>query len=291
MARAGFWAAAVFVGAAAGAAVATAAYVNSHETVSHSGLCLATLDGERYHRTAEAAGNAALVAAVAARRDIPTYGSTIGVATAIQESGLRNLDYGDRDSLGLFQQRPSQGWGTEEEVTDRHHAARAFYWALLKVNGWEDMRVTDAAQAVQRSGFPEAYEDHAAEGAAWAAAIRGDSSFPAIDCDLGAASEPGTVKYLEKRLRADYGKGKYAVTVLGRNDRAVLAGVTAESGKEVDLHAIANWAVASAEEMSFSSVRFGDQQWIREQGIVPATETTGYDGVLIGIVERIPEED
>lgn len=88
---------------------------------------------------------------------VPARGQIVALATALQESGLRNLDYGDRDSLGLFQQRPSQGWGTATEIRDPVHASTKFYEALLKVSGWQSMTVTQAAQAVQKSGYPEAY--------------------------------------------------------------------------------------------------------------------------------------
>ncbi|MEV5676572.1 carbohydrate kinase family protein [Streptomyces sp. NPDC052179] len=87
---------------------------------------------------------------------VPVRGQIVALATALQESGLRNLDYGDRDSLGLFQQRPSMGWGTPEQVRDPVYASTKFYEGLLKVSGWESMTVTQAAQAVQLSGFPDA---------------------------------------------------------------------------------------------------------------------------------------
>ncbi|MFD7552033.1 C40 family peptidase [Streptomyces sp. NPDC059816] len=88
---------------------------------------------------------------------VPVRGQIVALATALQESGLRNLDYGDRDSLGLFQQRPSMGWGTPEQVRAPVYASTRFYESLLKVSGWESMTVTQAAQAVQLSGFPDAY--------------------------------------------------------------------------------------------------------------------------------------
>lgn len=91
---------------------------------------------------------------------IPERGRVVAYATAIQESTLRNLDHGDRDSLGVFQQRPSQGWGTPSEVTDPEYATRAFYQVLTDVDGWQTMPVTDAAQEVQRSCCPDAYADH-----------------------------------------------------------------------------------------------------------------------------------
>ncbi|MFF3556167.1 C40 family peptidase [Streptomyces tsukubensis] len=88
---------------------------------------------------------------------VPERGQVVALATALQESRLRNLNYGDLDSLGLFQQRPSQGWGTPEQVRDPVYASTKFYEGLLKVAGWESMTITQAAQAVQLSGFPDAY--------------------------------------------------------------------------------------------------------------------------------------
>ena len=108
--------------------------------------------------------NAATIAAVGLIRGVPRRALVVALATALQESKLDNLTGGDRDSVGLFQQRPSQGWGTVEQIADPRYAANAFYTALLKVHGWQNMRVTDAAQAVQRSAYPEAYQQWAADG-------------------------------------------------------------------------------------------------------------------------------
>lgn len=101
--------------------------------------------------------NAKTIQATGVAMNIPARGQIVALATALQESGLRNLTYGDRDSLGLFQQRPSQGWGTANEILDPVHASTKFYEALEKVSGWQSLSVTQAAQAVQKSGFPEAY--------------------------------------------------------------------------------------------------------------------------------------
>jgi hypothetical protein len=75
----------------------------------------------------------------------------------MQESGLRNLDFGDRDSLGLFQQRPSQGWGTPAQILDPTYAATKFYQKLIAVPGWRQLPLTVAAQRVQVSAYPDAY--------------------------------------------------------------------------------------------------------------------------------------
>jgi hypothetical protein len=105
-------------------------------------------------------GNAAVIVAVGKRMGVPERGRVVAVATAMQESGLRNLDHGDRDSLGLFQQRPSQGWGSPAQVTNPAYASSRFYQGLAGVDGWQLMSVNDAAQAVQRSGVPGAYGQH-----------------------------------------------------------------------------------------------------------------------------------
>ncbi|MER5970734.1 C40 family peptidase [Streptomyces sp. NPDC002055] len=106
---------------------------------------------------AEQVPNAKTIQATGVAMNIPARGQVVALATALQESGLRNLTYGDRDSLGLFQQRPSMGWGTANQILDPVHASTKFYEGLKKVSGWQSLSVTQAAQAVQRSGFPEAY--------------------------------------------------------------------------------------------------------------------------------------
>jgi hypothetical protein len=110
--------------------------------------------------TGEQAANAATIAGVARSRGLPDRAIVIALATAQQESRLRNLDYGDRDSLGLFQERPSQGWGSEAQVQDPVYAAGKFYDWLVTVPGWDTGRLTEIAQAVQRSGHPELYQQH-----------------------------------------------------------------------------------------------------------------------------------
>jgi hypothetical protein len=103
--------------------------------------------------------NAATIVAVGKQMNVPEHG-WVAIAAALQESGLHNLNYGDRDSLGLFQQRPSQGWGTPTQIMNPTYAATQFYRHLFAVPGWQQLSVNDAAQTVQRSGFPFAYGPH-----------------------------------------------------------------------------------------------------------------------------------
>lgn len=107
--------------------------------------------------TQEQVRNARIIISVGREMGMSNRDIHIGLMTAMQESGLRNLRYGDRDSQGLFQQRPSQGWGTVQQVTDPRYSSRKFFSALKGVDGRDNMRMTEAAQAVQRSAFPEAY--------------------------------------------------------------------------------------------------------------------------------------
>lgn len=109
---------------------------------------------------AEQLANAAVIVAVGQQLHVPAQGQVVALAVALQESSLTNLDHGDRDSLGLFQQRPSQGWGTPAQIMNPTYAATQFYHHLLAVPGWQQMTVNDAAQAVQRSGAPTAYGPH-----------------------------------------------------------------------------------------------------------------------------------
>ncbi|MEU6810262.1 heavy metal transporter [Streptomyces sp. NPDC046831] len=130
-------------------------------------------DGATYEFTPEQAVNAATIAAVGTGRGMPERAVTIALATALQESGLRNIRHGDRDSLGLFQQRPSQGWGTPREIMDPTYSAGEFYEHLGKVPGYTRLPLTVAAQRVQRSGYPQAYAKHEPDATLLAAALTG----------------------------------------------------------------------------------------------------------------------
>ncbi|MFB7270755.1 C40 family peptidase [Streptomyces sp. NPDC056244] len=122
--------------------------------------------------------------------NVPGRGQIIALATAIQESRLRNLASGDRDSLGLFQQRPSQGWGTAQQIRDPVYASEKFYKALLGVPGWQQLTVTQAAQAVQKSGFPDAYAQWEDLATALQKAIA--ATFPNAGQDTGTDSGNST---------------------------------------------------------------------------------------------------
>ncbi|GGZ40605.1 C40 family peptidase [Streptomyces poonensis] len=139
---------------------------------------------------AEQIPNAQTIVATGIGLHIPKRGQVIALATAMQESRLRNLSGGDRDSLGLFQQRPSQGWGTPDQIRDPVHASEGFYKALLQVKGWQQMTVTQAAQAVQKSAYPDAYAQWEPLATALQKAIA--ATFAGADSDSSDSSDTDT---------------------------------------------------------------------------------------------------
>lgn len=126
------------------------------------------------------AENAALIIRIGRELGVSDRGIVIALGTSMVESWLRNLEWGDRDSLGLFQQRPSTGWGTPDQIMDRSYSIRAFFTGatnadgtltrgLLDIAGWENMAYADAAQAVQISAYPERYAQWEAAAYEWLA--------------------------------------------------------------------------------------------------------------------------
>ena len=232
-------------------------------------------------KTAEQANNAAIIAAVGMSYGFGVDGVTVALATAIQESDLRNLDYGDRDSLGLFQQRPSQGWGTEEEVRDPHYASSKFYQALERVEGWEDMPVTVAAQEVQRSGFPDAYADHEDEARAWATALTGGAAI--IDCHIDSAIL-GSAKAFTDRLNQDYGSGRYAVEIVdvdGDRTHVLVTPIDAGDAYESAAKSVREWTVATASTTGATEASGYGEVWTNGRGrsVVEIDDTGGPTGV------------
>ncbi|MEW1723927.1 hypothetical protein [Streptomyces sp. NPDC093109] len=159
-----------------------------------------------YSMTPAMAVNAATISAVGTSRGLPERAVTIALATALQESALRNLDHGDRDSLGLFQQRPSKGWGTEAQIQDPVYSAGQFYDHLVKVPGYSRLPLTEAAQRVQRSGFPQAYAKHEPDAALLAAAFTGRAA-ASLTCTAPAGGVVGDPKKVRTELVRDFGSG------------------------------------------------------------------------------------
>jgi hypothetical protein len=227
--------------------------------------------------------NATTIAAIAARRGLPARAVSIAIATAFQESKLRNLSSGDRDSLGLFQQRPSQGWGTRDQIMDPYYSTNKFYDELVKIDGYQDMRITEAAQEVQRSGFPEAYEAHAAGARALASALTGYSAakFSCVvhDPETGK-QQPGDDGLTPRAdaVRRDVAKAFGDLSLGGFAPGGVSTGHIEGSahyqGRAIDIFVrpitaenkrkgwvIAQYLVANAKRLDIAHVIFDDRIW------------------------------
>ena len=213
--------------------------------------------GQAHELATDQAANAALITAVAVRRGRPPRAASIALATAMQESKLRNISHGDQagpDSRGLFQQRPSQGWGTAEQVMDPYHASNAFYDALMEVSGYQSLEITDAAQRVQRSAFPGAYARHEGMARAFASALTGQAA-AGLDCALRTPDTAGDPAVLQAELTAAFG------AVPASSDGRTL--VVEAGGTQA--WAVANWAVANAKALAITDVQTDGRSWSRAE--------------------------
>ncbi|HMG26598.1 MAG TPA: hypothetical protein VKH36_07260 [Acidimicrobiia bacterium] len=230
------------------AAIGYVAYAATQNAANVPPGCRVSLGGVTYTMSPEQTSHATTIAAVGKRMGVPDHAVAIALAAALQESKLYNLEHGDRDSLGLFQQRPSQGWGTASEVLTPHYAASAFYRHLERVDGWQTMPVTTAAQRVQRSGAPSAYAQWEHEARAIAQAATGE--IPAgLSCrvDVGATQSSGTP--LRQALERELGSFTLDVPVSAPRGWTVAA-----------------WLVGHAQEFGVSQVTFAGQAWTPSSG-------------------------
>lgn len=221
--------------------------------------CTVQADG-RVSLDARQMANAATIAAVGIRRKMPERAVIVALATALQESKLENLPGGDRDSVGLFQQRPSQGWGTAEQIHDPRYAARKFYDALRKVRDWEQMRITDAAQRVQRSAYPAAYEKWADKSTVLTRALLGHAT-GAVSCTVPgnpAMRGSAAAAALSQGLRLDWGKLE--------TGPADVAGLAVSVGDQRSGWRYAHWLVSHAADHGVKRVRFAGLEWTADAG-------------------------
>lgn len=251
--------------------------------------CRVTADGE-VTLDHEQMAHAATIAAVGVRLDMPPRAVVVALATAMQESKLRNLPHlgtqNDHDSVGLFQQRPSQGWGTADEIADPTYATERFYRALHTVDGWQTMRVTEAAQRVQRSAYPEAYQQWAPDARVLSRALLGRVG-GAVACRVTASTAPArgpvAVDRLRGALAAQWGQDadRRAAEVVAQELAAVTgaapAGAAAVSLEAVDHRAgwrYAHWLVAHAGAHGVQRIHFHDQVWRADSGRWETTDDT-----------------
>ena len=217
--------------------------------------CVATAGGRSVVLDLQQARLTALIVGLSVRRGLAPRAASIAMATAYQESGIRNLDYGDRDSVGLFQQRPSQGWGTAAQLQDPYYATRKFYEALVEVDGWQTGDINDVAQRVQRSGHPEAYRDHETDGRVLASVFTGHS--PAGLTCLERAGRAGDADGLLQTLQRSLGRVEH---------RSVEATLTLETGGKRRAWAYAHAAVANAARHGVTGVAVAGRTWTTSDG-------------------------
>ncbi|MFE6050154.1 hypothetical protein ACFQ6N_05340 [Kitasatospora sp. NPDC056446] len=276
------------------------------------------------------AANAATIAAVARSRGLPDRATAISLATAMQESKLRNLAGGDRDSIGLFQQRPSMGWGTPEQIADPVYATNKFLDGLVKVPGYTRLPLTDAAQAVQKSGYPQAYAKHETKATLLTSALSGrepgsfscivhdyakpdpgDSASPTAGASATPAATPDRAQVLSDRVRREFGRTVtpatgYASTIKGAENAVSLtpdpatAALTssADAGADGGVSAerasgweVAHWAVAQAQQLGIATVAYDGKIWRKaKSGDGWQTQTSGTSTKLVQVTLAAPDK-
>jgi hypothetical protein len=218
--------------------------------------CRVSTGAETYTLDIDQAANSTTIAAVGKRLGLPNHAVTVALAAALQESRLRNLPYGDRDSLGLFQQRPSQGWGTSAEILTPSYAAAAFFRELIRVNGWATLPITVAAQEVQRSGAPTAYAQWEPQARALAMALTGETE-AGLSCRFSLARSHDPAPTFVSSMGNELG-----VTSLDTSF-ASPRGWT-----------VATWLVGHAEQFRVTTVSFHGREWRASTGRWRATTPT-----------------
>jgi hypothetical protein len=232
---------------------------------------------------------AATIAGVAARRRLPRRAVTIAYAAALQESQLHNLDYGDRDSVGVFQQRPSQGWGTTAELEDPVYATTKFFAALVRVPGYARLPVQVAAQDVQHSADGAAYQQWAQAAAQLAAYFTGAAAH-AVTCwysPAGRADLAGTVHGLTRT----FGPAREGAVLEGVSD---FRSAGKDGGSVAVVRArrgagwmVADWLVANAQQYRIGEVWYAGYRWRAADGTMgwqrarPGTGPAG-GGIVAG---------
>jgi hypothetical protein len=241
----------------------------------------------------EQAAVAATIAGVAARHELPRQAVTIALAAALQESKLHNLDYGDRDSVGIFQQRPSEGWGSATQLQDPIYATTKFYAALNQVHGYTTMPVYQAAQDVQHSADGSAYQQWTAVAGQLTGYFTGMSPH-GVSCWFTPAGQ-ANLAGAERQIGQTFGPtGRKAVVVGISTDRSVQKNKKNKKSTAVLRvqravgWTVASWLVAHAQAYHLSEVRYagfswkaanGSMGWQRESN---PTSPSGKNGIVAG---------
>ena len=228
--------------------------------------CVATGDHQSILLDTEQGAIAATIAGVAHQQSMPWGAVTIAYAAAMQESKLRNLSYGDRDSVGVFQQRPSEGWGPRKDLEDPVYASTKFFRALGAIPGYRKMPIYQAAQAVQHSADGAAYIQYEKMAAAMTAAFTGQRGH-AVYCWSGSSS-PGRADLdgIDGGLSATFGPA----VARSVTDQRISRGSSAVGPSRLMLvrvgrprfgWEVATWLVTHASTYHIHQIRFAGYQW------------------------------
>ena len=228
-----------------------------HQLTSRVTACEAGPSGQGLQLTPGQAGIAATIAGVASKRDMPPRAVAIAYATALQESKLTNLHYGDLDSVGVFQQRPSEGWGTTKQIEDPVYATDRFFTALAAVRGYLHKPIYVAAQNVQHSADGSAYAQYAAMGTVLATAFTGSEPH-AVWCTYGSAPGKARLAAASRALSSAFGD----LPRLASSDPTETITVQ----KTQQGWAVASWLVSHAATYGITFVRYREYQWFGFRG-------------------------
>jgi hypothetical protein len=249
------------------AALALGLYVAFHRVAPllSGSDCAVAGSGQQITLGTGQAGIAATIAGVAQRDALPARAVTVAYAAALQESKLQNLPYGDRDSVGVFQQRPSQGWGPRRDLENPVYATSKFFNALAKVPGYQRMPIYQAAQAVQHSADGLAYQRFERLATHMTAAFTGQEPHAVWCWYTPAITGTARVRAASLELARTFGT---------RSTRAAAdPGLIVEVGGARQGWAVATWLVANAQQFRIGDVRYAGYQWSAAAGARGWTRT------------------
>ena len=267
-----------------GAYVAYSAYQHATTFLISAG-CQAGSGTSAVSLDTQQASIAATIAGVAADEGLSARAVTIAYATAMQESHMHNLSYGDRDSVGIFQQRPSEGWGTASELQDPVYATAKFFGALTKIPGWAQLPVDQAAQDVQHSADGSAYSQYDLMATAMANAFTGQWA-RSVWCWPGPGPQPapdlnGARSALTEAFGTP-GDGRSVTRITSSGKAATLA--VAVRVEPERAWAVASWLVTHAQAYGISDVRYGGYQWTASDGSRGWRPATGSASTTSGSI-------
>ena len=262
-----------------------------HTTIPVAGPpgCQAGTGATAISMDTDQAAIAATIAGVAARHKLPEEAVIIAYAAAIQESQLHDLDYGDRDSVGVFQQRPSQGWGTKSELENPVYATTKFFAALVQVPGYATMPVDEAAQDVQHSGDGGAYEQWASVAAQLASYFTGASPH-GVSCWYVPPARPSLAsvgRSLTETFGPQGGNGILVAVTTARSEKKKPGDAVVQAQPD-EAWTVAGWLVAHAQDYGISEVRYAGYDWTAADGsmgwqreVTPSAKTNPARGSIV----------